>query len=383
MTNDQKHSTPNAGRLTRFLISGGGTGGHIFPALAIADAIKRRYKDSVIEFVGAEGRMEMEIVPQHGYKIHGLWISGIQRKKIWKNFMLPFKVLSSLAKVKKIIKDFQPQVAIGVGGYASGPLLRAAAGKGIPTIIQEQNSFPGVTNKLLAKKAGRICVAYPGMEKYFPAEKIVLTGNPVREFPLLTNEEKNAAYAYFGLSNDRQVILIIGGSLGAGTINNTLLADIDKLIEKNVQMIWQTGKYYHHDIVEKTSSKRLDDTRIVAFIDRMDYAYAIADVVVSRAGAIAISELELVKKPVILVPSPNVAEDHQTKNARALEEANAALMVRDGEAREKLVDTIFGLLSDKPLQQQLAQNIAGFGMPNAADKIVDEIEKILFGNLRI
>jgi UDP-N-acetylglucosamine--N-acetylmuramyl-(pentapeptide) pyrophosphoryl-undecaprenol N-acetylglucosamine transferase len=377
MTQDAKGMTNDAGRLSRIIISGGGTGGHVFPALAIADAIKKRYPDASIEFVGAEGRMEMEKVPRHGYKIHGLWISGIQRRQLWKNFMLPVKVLSSMAKVNKIIKKFKPQVAIGVGGYASGPLLRAAARKGIPTLIQEQNSFPGITNKLLAKKTKCICVAYPGMEKYFPKGKIVFTGNPVREFPELTKAGKAEAYQYFGLSEDKQTILVVGGSLGAGTINATLLNGIDRIVGDQVQMIWQTGKFYHHNIVEKTSTKKLNNIRILAFIDRMDFAYGIADIIVSRAGAISISELELVKKPVILVPSPNVAEDHQTKNARTLVESNAALMVRDGDAQEKLVDTMMSLLSDRPLQEQLARNIAGFAMAGAADKIVDEIEKII------
>jgi UDP-N-acetylglucosamine--N-acetylmuramyl-(pentapeptide) pyrophosphoryl-undecaprenol N-acetylglucosamine transferase len=373
--------TQDAGRKTqdpiRILISGGGTGGHVFPALAIADAIRKRFPSAMLEFVGAMGRMEMEKVPQHGYKIHGLWISGIQRKKLWKNFTLPFKLLASMNKVRKIVRDFRPDAAIGVGGYASGPLLRAAAQKGIPTLIQEQNSYPGVTNKILAKKANRICVAYPGMDKYFPAKKIVLTGNPVRQFPALSVAQKNEAYDYFGLTNERPVILVVGGSLGARTINSSLLKDLDKFIDCQAQLIWQTGKYYNHDIVEKTSSKKLDNVRIMAFIDRMDYAYGIADIVVSRAGAISISELELVKKPVILVPSPNVAEDHQTKNARTLVEANAALMVRDGDAHEKLVDTMLSLLADKPLQKQLAQNIAGFAMPDAADKIVDELVKMI------
>jgi UDP-N-acetylglucosamine--N-acetylmuramyl-(pentapeptide) pyrophosphoryl-undecaprenol N-acetylglucosamine transferase len=364
-----------AEREKRILISGGGTGGHVFPALAIADAFKKRFPDAAIEFVGAIGRME--IMPQHGYKIQGLWISGIQRKKIWKNILLPFKVLRSMQKVGNIIKDFNPDVAIGVGGYASGPLLRAAANKGVPTLIQEQNSYPGVTNKLLAKKAKTVCVAYPGMEKFFPAHKLVLTGNPVRQFPDFSDAEKDEAYKYFDLDCNKPTILIIGGSLGAGTINSSILKDIDKINVSPVQMIWQTGKYYNHGITEKTSTKRLDNIRIMPFIDKMDYAYAIADIVVSRAGAISISELELVKKPVILVPSPNVAEDHQTKNARSLVEAHAAIMIKDSEAGEKLVDTMLSLLNDKPLQEKLSQNIASFAKPNAADKIVDEIIKLI------
>jgi len=364
----------------RVLISGGGTGGHIFPALAIAAAIQSRFPKADVAFVGALGRMEMEKVPAHGYKIHGLWISGIQRKKIWKNFSLPFKVLASMQKVRRIIKEFKPDAVVGVGGYASGPLLRAAINKGIPSLIQEQNSFPGITNKILAGKVGKICVAYPGMEKYFPAEKLVVTGNPVRQFPVLTPAEKAIAYQYFGLKPDRKTILVVGGSLGARTINQSIFNGIDKIIESQDQLIWQTGKVYFHELNEKMATKRYDNIRMMEFIDHMHYAYAIADVVVSRAGAISISELELMKKPVILVPSPNVAEDHQTKNAKALAEFDAALMVKDTDAAEKLVDTMLGLLSDKPLQEQLASNIAGFAKADAADAIVNEMIKLIETN---
>jgi len=386
MTTNEEHITHAPGLKTqesrpktplRVLISGGGTGGHVFPALAIAFAVKRRMPEAEVEFVGALGRIEMEKVPEHGYKIHGLWISGIQRRQLWKNATLPFKILSSLNKVGRILKDFKPDVAIGVGGYASGPLLRAAARKGIPTLIQEQNSFPGVTNKLLAKRAKKICVAYPGMEKFFDAGKLVLTGNPVRLFETLTHAQKKEAYEYFGLSAEKQTILVTGGSGGAGTINRSLLKDLEKIGSSDAQMIWQTGKHYFHGIVEQTASSRLDNIRIMAFVDRMDYAYGIADVVVSRAGAMSISELELLQKPVILVPSPNVAEDHQTKNARSLTEAHAAIMVRDVEAGEKLVDTMLGLLTDKPLQETLARNISSFAKPDAADRIVDEILGII------
>jgi len=361
----------------RILISGGGTGGHIFPALAIGGAIQERYPNAVVEFVGALGRMEMEKVPAHGYKIHGLWISGIQRKKLWKNFLLPIKIVSSMNKVRNIINNFKPDAVIGVGGYASGPLLRAAIKKGIPSLIQEQNSFPGITNKLLAKKVNRICVAYPGMEKYFPSGKLVVTGNPVRQFPELSAIEKAEAYEFFGLAPDKKTVLVVGGSLGAGTINQSIWKDIDKIIESPGQMIWQTGKGYFHDLNEKMAGKRYDNIRMMPFIDKMHFAYAIADTVVSRAGAISISELELMKKPVILIPSPNVAEDHQTKNAKTLLEADAAVMVRDAEAVDKLVDTMLGLLSDQPLQNELANNIAGFAKPDAADHIVDEIIKLI------
>jgi len=366
----------------RVLISGGGTGGHIFPALAIAAAIQRRFPKADIAFVGALGRMEMEKVPAQGYKIHGLWISGIQRKKMWKNFSLPFKVLASMQKVRKIIKEFKPDAVIGVGGYASGPLLRAAINKGIPSLIQEQNSFPGITNKILARKVGKICVAYPGMEKYFPADKLVVTGNPVRQFPELSKADKEAAYEYFGLQSDKKTMLVVGGSLGARTINQSIYQNIDKIIESQDQLLWQTGKVYFHELNEKMAAKRYDNIRMMEFIDHMHYAYAIADVVVSRAGAISISELELMKKPIILVPSPNVAEDHQTKNARALADVDAAIMVKDIDAHDKLVNTMLGLLSDQPLQEQLASNIAGFGKADAADAIVDEMIKLIEKNKR-
>lgn len=361
----------------RVLISGGGTGGHIFPALAIAGAIGERFPNAVVEFVGALGRMEMEKIPAHGYKIHGLWISGIQRKKIWKNFLLPVKVLSSMSKVNGLINKFKPDAVIGVGGYASGPLLRAAIKKGIPSLIQEQNSYPGITNKILAKKVNRICVAYPGMEKYFPADKLVVTGNPVRQFPELSDPEKAEAYRFFGLVPNKKTILVVGGSLGAGTINQSVWKNIDKIIESPAQLVWQTGKTYFHELNENMAAKRYDNIRLMPFIDKMNYAYAIADIVVSRAGAIAISELELMKKPTILVPSPNVAEDHQTKNAKTLLDADAAVMVKDTEASEKLVDTMLGLLSDQPLRNELSVNIAGFAKPGAASHIVDEMLKLI------
>ena len=375
MSEDKLHIDNNTA--LRILISGGGTGGHIFPALAIGGAIRERYPNAIVEFVGALGRMEMEKVPAHGYKIHGLWISGIQRKKLWKNFLLPIKILSSMNKVRSIINNFKPDAVIGVGGYASGPLLRAAINKGIPSLIQEQNSFPGITNKLLAKKVNRICVAYPGMEKYFPADKLVITGNPVRQFPELSTSEKAEAYQFFGLVPNKKTMLVVGGSLGAGTINQSIWKDIDKIIESPGQMIWQTGKGYFHDLNEKMASKRYDNIRLMPFIDKMHCAYDIADIVISRAGAISISELELMKKPVILIPSPNVAEDHQTKNAKSLLEADAAVMVRDAEASEKLVDTMLGLLSDQPLLNELAHNIAGFAKPDAANMIVDELIKLI------
>lgn len=365
------------GKPLRILISGGGTGGHVYPALAIADTIRKRYPDAEIEFVGAEGRMEMEKVPMHGYKIHGLWISGIQRKDMLKNILLPFKIFSSLQKVKRIIRSFKPQAAVGVGGYASGPLLRVAAARGVKTLIQEQNSFPGITNKLLAKKAGKICVAYPGLERFFPKDKIVFTGNPVRQFSKADESLKKEAYEYFGLKEGLPVILIIGGSLGARTINNSIIQHINEFSGEEVQLLWQTGKFYYESIKAETDKAALPNVKVLPFIDRMDYAYAIADIVVSRAGAISISELSLVKKPVILVPSPNVAEDHQTKNARVLADADAAIMIKDSEAVEKLVPAMMSLIKNKEDQQKLALNIAFFAKPDAADSIVDELVKLI------
>jgi UDP-N-acetylglucosamine--N-acetylmuramyl-(pentapeptide) pyrophosphoryl-undecaprenol N-acetylglucosamine transferase len=367
----------SAGTPYRILISGGGTGGHVYPALAIADTIRRRYPDAQIEFVGAEGRMEMEKVPMYGYKIHGLWISGIQRKNMLKNILLPFKIFSSLQKVKRIVSDFKPQAAVGVGGYASGPLLRVAAARGVKTLLQEQNSFPGITNKLLAGKANKICVAYPGLEKFFPKEKIIFTGNPVRQFTKADESQKSEAYKYFGLDENLPTVLIIGGSLGARTINNSIISHINEFAGQPVQLLWQTGKFYYETIKAEADKAALPNVKVLPFIDKMEYAYAIADVVVSRAGAISISELSLVQKPVILVPSPNVAEDHQTKNASVLADAYAAIMIKDSEAQEKLVPAMLELVNNTDEQQRLSQNIGGFAKPNAADSIVDELIKLI------
>ena len=364
--------------IKRVLISGGGTGGHVYPALAIADAIKAKHPEANIRFVGAMGRMEMEKVPQYGYAIDGITISGINRKNIFKNWSLPFKLFKSFSKVRKILKEFKPQAVIGVGGYASGPLLRIAAKRHIPTLIQEQNSFPGITNKILAKDVNTICVAYPGLEKYFPAEKIVLTGNPIRKFNAsVPQHERGEAFRYFDLEpGGGQVLLILGGSLGAKTINESVAKHLKELNERKIQLIWQTGKVHYENVLGSLGGQ----PGIFSFIDRMDYAYTVADVVISRAGAISISELAMVGKPVILVPSPNVAEDHQAKNAVALANSNAAIMVRDSEAMDKLIPETIALLENKERQKELSKNIAAFAKPDAAKQIVEEVEKIALKN---
>jgi UDP-N-acetylglucosamine--N-acetylmuramyl-(pentapeptide) pyrophosphoryl-undecaprenol N-acetylglucosamine transferase len=361
----------------KVIISGGGTGGHVYPALAIADRIRLQFPDAKIRFIGAKGKMEMEKVPQYGYQIDGLWISGFQRKSIWKNILLPFKILSSFLKVNSIISDFKPNVVIGVGGYASGPLLYVASRRKIPALIQEQNSFPGITNKMLAPYAKKICVAYPGLERFFAKEKLVYTGNPVRDFSGVNSIPKNESLGYFNLKSDNPTLLIIGGSLGARTINQSILKNIEILAKENIQVIWQTGKLYFEDIKLQTEGKYPERLRIYPFIDRMDYAYSAADVVISRAGAISISELALAGKPVILVPSPNVAEDHQTKNAMSLVEADAAELVKDNEANGNLVPKALKLLKDATRSEKLASNIKKLAMADAAEKIVEEMIKIL------
>lgn len=357
----------------KIIISGGGTGGHIFPAIAIANTIKKRNPDAEILFVGANGRMEMEKVPQAGYKIKGLNIAGFQRGSLIKNITLPFKVLSSLINAYMIVKDFKPNVAIGVGGYASGPLLRAAGFAGVPTVIQEQNSFAGITNKLLAKSAKVICTAYDGMEKIFPKEKIVLTGNPVRS-EILNKVDKAEAMKYFGLDGSRKTIFITGGSLGARTLNQSVEAAIDLIKKSGAQVLWQTGKLYYDTF--KQVANEIPNLKVMQFVDRMDYAYACADIVITRAGAMSIAELELVGKPVILVPSPNVTEDHQTFNAMALVKKNAGLMIKDSEAKQQLIAAALDLLKDENKMQELSLNISKLGIANAADRITDEILKV-------
>jgi UDP-N-acetylglucosamine--N-acetylmuramyl-(pentapeptide) pyrophosphoryl-undecaprenol N-acetylglucosamine transferase len=358
----------------RMIISGGGTGGHIFPAIAIANEVKRRQPNAVILFIGALGKMEMEKVPQAGYEIKGLNIAGYQRGSILKNLALPFRIVMSLLSAYSVIKKFKPQVAVGVGGYASGPLLRVAGFASIPTVIQEQNSFAGITNKLLAKHVDVICTAYEGMENVFPKEKIVLTGNPIRNQLINLQIDKREAFKYFGLDENKKTLLIIGGSLGARTLNETVIASLEKIKASNVQIIWQTGKMYFEECSKIAT--HFFNLKALQFIDRMDYAYTCANVIISRAGASTISEFQVIGKPVILVPSPNVTEDHQTYNAMALVKHDAAILVKDAEAKQNLFDAAFKLLNDEQRQQTISANIKKMGITNAAERIVDEILKV-------
>lgn len=362
--------------MKKYLISGGGTGGHIFPAVSIANELRRQDPNCEILFVGAEGRMEMERVPAAGYNIVGLKVEGLDRKNIFRNVKVVWNLLRSMAKVRGIIKEFKPDVAVGVGGYASGAALKVAQQMGIPVVLQEQNSFAGVTNKMLAKGAEKICVAYTGMERFFPAEKIILTGNPVRQ-NLLVKIDKQEAYEYFGLNPDKPTLMVMGGSLGARTINQAMIAGLERLKASGIQVIWQTGKLYYEMIKSDLSDRSdLSDIKILDFLSRMDYAYAVADLVVSRAGASSISELSLLGKPSILVPSPNVAEDHQTHNARALSDKGAAILVRDIEAVDTMVDTALATIASKEKLQSLSDNVLKLAYPNSAEKIVSEIVKL-------
>lgn len=363
--------------MKRVIISGGGTGGHIFPAVAIADELKQQFPELEILFIGAEGKMEMEKVPQAGYKIIGLPIVGLQRKITLKNALLPFKLIRSLHIARKIIKNFKPEIAIGVGGYASAPTLTMATLLGVPTVIQEQNSFAGKTNILLAKRARTICVAYEEMGKFFPTKKIVLTGNPVRFEVTQIADKKSEAFSFYGLDETKPTLLVIGGSLGAKTLNESIFTGLEKFQENGIQVLWQCGKLYYEGLTSRLKEKDLKGIYLTQFIVRMDLAYALADVIVSRAGAISVSELCLLHKPVILVPSPNVAEDHQTHNAMALVNKEAAILIKDSESRDKLVDEVIKLVDDKDLQAILAQNIAKLGKPNATKDIVTEIIKIV------
>lgn len=360
----------------KVIISGGGTGGHIFPAIAIANALKRRDAGIDILFVGAQGRMEMEKIPKAGYQIVGLPIAGLQRKLDLKNLMLPFKVINSVMKARAIVKQIRPDVAVGVGGYASAPLLFAASWMKVPCLIQEQNSYAGITNKQLGKRVKKICVAYDGMEKFFPSDKIVLTGNPVRHDIIHTESKREEGLKYFGLKGDRKILLVIGGSLGARTINDAIRANLDELSRSGIEVLWQTGNNYF-DANSVAANDFHERIKVLAFIDRMDLAYAVADVVISRAGALSIAELCVTGKPGILVPSPNVAEDHQTKNALALVNKNAAIMVKDQEANEKMVLEALNLLQDGQMQQQLRNNIAALAKPRADEEIADEIFKLM------
>ncbi len=358
----------------KIIVSGGGTGGHIFPAISIADAIKNKLPDAEILFVGAEGRMEMEKVPSAGYKIIGIPISGLSRTNLFKNFKVIAQLFKSLKLAKKIIKEFSPDVAVGVGGYASGPTLWSAASMGIPTVIQEQNSYAGVTNKLLAKKAKAICVAYEGMERFFPEENIIITGNPVRK-NLTQNVSRDEAIEYFGLDKNKKTILAIGGSLGARTINQSI-ADSLKDIPERVQIIWQSGKFYDNEASEAIKRVGKVPVKQSAFITRMDLAYAVADLVISRAGASSISELCLLGKPAILVPSPNVAEDHQTKNAMALAEKDAAILIPDSEAINSLMNQAFKLVEDDIRLKNMSNNIKTLAEEDSANRIADIVINI-------
>lgn len=364
------------------IVSGGGSGGHIFPAIAIANAIKRRWNDADILFIGAIGRMEMEKVPAAGFPIQGLPIAGLQRSlslsNIKANLALPFKVLKSNRKARNIISEFNPDIVVGVGGFASEPTLKAAAAMGFPTLLQEQNSYAGLTNKILAKKAKTICVAYDGMERFFPASKIVFTGNPVRADIERMSATREEGCTHFCIDPTKRVVLSVGGSLGARSINLMILNNLDFFKKNDIQIVWQTGRWMYQQAVDAVNNAHLEQwVKVHQFISRMDLAYAAADAIISRAGAIAISELCLIGKPIILIPSPNVAEDHQTKNAMALVNKGAALMVRDDECGEKGLPMMLNLLSDNDKQQQMSQACKALGVYGAADKIVDEIAKIL------
>jgi UDP-N-acetylglucosamine--N-acetylmuramyl-(pentapeptide) pyrophosphoryl-undecaprenol N-acetylglucosamine transferase len=360
----------------RVIISGGGTGGHIFPAVSIANAIKALRPDAKILFVGALGRMEMQRVPAAGYEIKGLPICGFDRKNLLKNFKVLYKIWKSQRMAKQIIKDFQPQVAVGVGGYASGPTLNKAAAMGIPCLIQEQNSYAGVTNKLLAKKAEKICVAYEGMERFFPAEKIILTGNPVRQTLLDTTISREEAIKSFGLDPTKKTILLVGGSLGARTINESVLQHLDLVKSSGVQFIWQTGKYYSAAIAEQLKGQDIPNLKVTDFISDMGAAYKAADLVISRAGASSISEFCLIGKPVILVPSPNVAEDHQTKNALALSTRDAAIYVKDAEAPATLLELAVKTVNDEAKLKSLSENVLKLALPDSAEIIAKEVIKL-------
>lgn len=361
----------------KVIISGGGTGGHIFPAISIANAIKLRYPDAKILFVGAEDRMEMTRIPAAGYEIVGLPVAGFDRSNLFKNIKVIRKLLTSLFRANKVVNNFKPDVAIGVGGYASGPLLKIASRKGIPTILQEQNSYAGVTNKLLAKNASKICVAYEGMDAFFPKDKIVLTGNPCRQ-DLSSDISKEEAYRFFKLDPMKKTILIVGGSLGAKTINQSVMRHLELLKDSGVQILWQCGKRYQYELSIDLSQKEANnDIYLYDFIERMDYAYKVADLVVSRAGAGSISELSLLAKPSILVPSPNVAEDHQTKNAMALVDKAAAILVKDQDAAETLLEVALALVKDDAKLRVLSDHIKAMAHPDAANRIVDEIEKLV------
>ena len=361
----------------RIIISGGGTGGHIFPAVSIANAIKAKHPNAKILFVGAEGRMEMQRVPAAGYEIKGLPIKGFDRAHKLKNFKVLFKLWKSLRMARQIIKDFKPQVAVGVGGYASGATLYECAKMGIPCLIQEQNSYAGVTNKLLSKRVAKICVAYAGMERFVPANKIIMTGNPVRQNVLKTNLSIEEARKSFGLDPNKKTILLVGGSLGARTINRSVIEHLNLIHDSEVQFIWQTGKYYYQKISDSMKGKELPNLKVMDFISDMGAAYKAADLIISRAGASSISEFQIIGKPVILIPSPNVAEDHQTKNAMALVNKQAAIYVKDAEAPDTLLPLALKVIADDSKLKSLSENVKKMGLKNSADIIADEVLKLI------
>lgn len=374
------HIEPNPAASCRVIISGGGTGGHIFPAVAIANELQRRRPDADILFVGANGRMEMTRVPEAGYRIVGLNISGLQRRLTPENLLFPLKVFQSVRKAGKLLEAFRPDAVVGVGGYASAPVLLAATSRAIPALIQEQNSYAGLVNKLLARRVNRICVAYEGMEKFFPADRLVLTGNPVRSE--IAGGDRAEALAFFGLDPAKPVLLVVGGSLGARTLNQATAAALPRLKAAGVQLLWQTGKLYFPTAEQQAADYKNDGLHALEFIRRMDLAYAAADVVISRAGALSVSELCLTGKPCVLVPSPNVAEDHQTKNAQALSSRQAALLVTDADAPARLYDVALDLLADPARQQELRRNIQPLARPAATAAIVDELEALIDRRLR-
>ena len=379
-SNISTHSSPplRGGREgLRVILSGGGTGGHIFPAIAIANEIKKLVPHADILFVGALGKMEMEKVPAAGYKIIGVSIAGLQRKLFTlANLKLPFLIIQSLLKTRKIISDFKPDVVIGTGGYASGPLLKAATSKGVPALLQEQNSYAGITNKILSKKANKICVAYEGMEKFFPKEKIILTGNPVRQDILNITATRDEAYEFFKLDKTKKIILVVGGSLGAKGINEAMSEGLKALADNHIQLIWQTGKLYFETAKQHCAKYESKNIKAVDFITRMDLAYTLADVVISRAGAGAISELCIVKKPSILVPLPTAAEDHQTKNAMSLVNKNAAILIKDSETKSELIKEALALINNDALLHEISINCGMLARPNSTSIIALEVLKL-------
>ncbi|SDG68648.1 UDP-N-acetylglucosamine-N-acetylmuramylpentapeptide N-acetylglucosamine transferase [Psychroflexus sediminis] len=354
------------------MISGGGTGGHIYPAIAIAEELKDRHPEAEFLFVGAKDKMEMTKVPEAGFKIEGLWISGIQRKLSLSNLMFPFKLMSSMVKARKLIKKFKPDIVIGTGGFASGPLLKMASILKIPTLIQEQNAYAGITNKWLAKEAHSICVAYAGMEQFFPKEKVVLTGNPIRKDLLEVRSKKEAGLRHFQLDSNKKTLLIVGGSLGSQRINELIASQLSLFEAENLQVLWQCGKLYY----DRYAALETDSVRVLKYISKMDLAYAVADVILSRAGAGAVSELSLVGKPVVFIPSPNVAEDHQTKNAKSIEDQDAAIMLREKDLDEKFESVFKNLIKDIELQKKLSKNILTLAKPMATKTIADEVERV-------